>query len=52
MRPAAAGLGLTALAPAAAAAWNTGDKSDALVQQVMAGAVSVEVYYQSGAEMS
>lgn len=49
--PGTASVGLKALAPLAATAWSTGDKTTALVETLKKGAVSIEVYFQSGMRM-
>ena len=48
LRPTALGLGLRALTPEAEAAWQRGDKNQALALQANHGAISIEIYYQSG----
>lgn len=48
IRPAGAGLGLRALATEADAAWQRGDKNRALALQANHGAISIEIYHQSG----
>lgn len=45
-------MGLAALAPAATAAWNGGDKDGALLAQAQHGNTSIEIYYIGGYEMS
>ncbi|MFJ4376350.1 hypothetical protein ACIP1T_27520 [Pseudomonas japonica] len=50
-RPAAPGLGLRALTPAAAAAFAAGNPNDALALQALHGNVSVEIYYMAKTEV-
>jgi hypothetical protein len=45
-------MGLTGLNPAAQQRWNGRDPGGAVLEQAIAGATSVEIYYLSGYEMS
>lgn len=52
VRPGSAGLGLRQLCPSAAAAWQRGDRTGALVEQFRHGTATMEIYYTNGLEMS
>jgi len=49
--PNSQGLGLKALKPKATFEWGRGNKTEALVEMLKVGDVSIEIYYQSGLEM-